>query len=342
MALVEVRGKLADAVEFGESTAVADILAAQPAAIPGFSPIGIGKPLTLAIEHVYVGRLPKIGTLFKHQPDVLLTSAAKALQQFDSAPRAINRLSKKVDNRTVLEFTAPEDGTPLVYYRNAMADETTTVTIEMVADSFSQVAFDQISKLTGQAAGIPIFAPASTYLLAGSVIAKVVGALGEKLIDGRPFFSSTLQIRFDTPGWEITQPRKALLNPTGTDSEFLGYEFPEDGYEIVKDGVPYAGDVPYVAVRIDGKLRPEYKDFGPKAVSSALMSRFFHLDQGGEAAESLMTALELYNDLQFAKRAGEVKKTLDGLTAGDPARTDLQNRYDALVKNIRDDRFKPA
>jgi hypothetical protein len=310
----------------------------------GFQPIGIGQPLSIEILHVYAGDVPS--TLLRRSPDVLITSAARAWTVVEAAPRALNRLAKGVSRRQVVEFPVVETGSRLVFYSKAMTEDSTSVTVEMIADSFPDEAFEQLSGLLGRAAGLPVFASASLYLTAGSLLTRAIGALGEKLIDGRPFFADTLEILFSTPGVEAAQPHKALLVNRGTEQEFRGkYEFAPRSYELVSknDGTPYQGPAPYVAVAIDGQKRPSYEKFAPALATAALLDRFHHLSgSDGQLAETLYGALELYSDMAFAKKAEQARTELGNTAEGTEEHARAEKLLAACLENIRNEAIRKA
>jgi hypothetical protein len=317
--------------------------AAEPTEV-GFQPIGIGRPLSIEILHVYAGDLPT--TVLRRTPDVLVTSAARAWTVVNAAPRALNRLAKDVGRRQVVEFPTVASGSRLAFYSKAMTEDSTSVTVEMVADSFPDEAFEQLSGLLGKAAGLPVFASASLYLTAGSLLTRAIGALGEKLVDGRPFFADTLDILFSTPGIEAAQPHKALLVNRGTEPEFRDYEFPPGSYELVSkaDGrLPYQGPAPYVAVAIDGQKKSSYEKFAPALATAALLDRFHHLSgSDGQLAETLYGALELYNDVAFARKAEQARAELGGIAPGTEEHARAEKLLAACLENIRNEAIRKS
>ena len=309
-----------------------------------FQPIGIGRPLSIEILHVYAGDLPT--TVFRRTPDVLITSAARSWTVVEAAPRALNRLAKDVERRQVIDFPSVDQGSRLAFYSKAMTEDSTSLTVEMIADSFPDEAFEQLSGLLGRAAGLPVFSSASLYLTAGSILTRALGGLGEKLIDGRPFFADTLEILFSTPGVEAAQPRKALLLNRGTEQEFRGkYEFAPDSYELVSkaNGAPYPGPVPYVAVAMDGQKKPTYEKFAPALATAALLDRFHHLSGAdGRLAETLYTALELYSDVTFAEKAEQARAELGNAAEGSEEHARAQKLLAACLENIRNEAIRKA
>jgi hypothetical protein len=77
-----------------------------------FEPIGIGKPLTIELRHVYTGKYPVPGFLDADK-DMMITTAMKSLATFNAAPRALNFVQKDVRAKTnTRSLPATADGTP--------------------------------------------------------------------------------------------------------------------------------------------------------------------------------------------------------------------------------------
>jgi hypothetical protein len=62
-------------------------------------------------------------------------------------------------------------------------------------------------------------------------------------------------------------------------------------------------------------------------------------EDGSTDAKLLVDALTLYNDFRYSREAGELKAALG--SAQGKEREDLQTRYNAIVKNIQAEVFKP-
>src|ERR1700691_6037168 len=58
-----------------------------PAKTIDFVPIGLGKPLTVQIRHIYTGDKAEG---FWGSKDMLVTSAMRSISTYDAAPRAVN------------------------------------------------------------------------------------------------------------------------------------------------------------------------------------------------------------------------------------------------------------
>lgn len=316
----------------------------------GFAPIGIGKPLSVNIQHIYVGKLTSFLDSFfslAGSPDILLTSSVKNDITLGSAPKAINLLRSKVkDFANVPILRASEIGCPLVYYSPAVVDSTICITLEFIDDSFSEKTFKQMGDLLGKASGLPIFAPASAYLLAGSILIKIIGEIGEALTDGKAFMIGDFPIRFDTPGISILQSGKILFMDNNDRDELLSQtEWQTDGYARIskQTGKPYKGNAPYISASLDGKERDDYKTFTPKLASTAILSRFFHSDQSSPVIDAVGKALDLYNNFDFHQKALREKGKMDSCADNQSEEyKKAETLYKAFLSNITNDLFKAA
>ncbi|MCL4180097.1 MAG: hypothetical protein KJ072_20410 [Verrucomicrobia bacterium] len=125
--------------------------------------IEIGKPLTVQLRHVYTGNKAKG---FWGDKDMLVVSAMKSLATYDAAPRAINYLVRKAtNNRNFRTPDATDAGTPLICYSPALAQSSSVVTVEVMFHGFPKETFDAVAQAFSMAAGLPVFAPASAYLV---------------------------------------------------------------------------------------------------------------------------------------------------------------------------------
>ena len=320
-----------------------------PAALD-FEPIGIGKPIGIEILTVYTGDAPSTA-IFGGKPDLLVTSAVKSVQTFDAAPRAINQIVQKINDNAYIVPSAVKEGAPIVYYSSSLVNTTTLCTFELVAETFQKKIFERISGLFSVAAGLPIFAPASAYLLAGSFLIKILADIGKALVESNPFLSADMNLKFDTPGFEASIARRAYLYNERDRGEFANYiavvkNIDSGGKQMAvlvhKDsGKEYKGNAPYIIVNIDGRERPELKDFTSKLASAALLERFYGTtDVAGKVVEAIDSAMKLYNDFTFQKKAEEIKKTLKSYSIDSDMYKKAKELFDAYNKNISNDLFK--
>ncbi|MEZ6235622.1 MAG: hypothetical protein R3B68_15660, partial [Phycisphaerales bacterium] len=183
------------------------VLARATGPVPGsggnkIEAIGVNRPLTIEIAYVHTG-IPTRGM----GDDLLVTSSVKKLPVYASAPRAVNALVPDLRKGMDTRFDALPanlNATPVVYHSPAQTERGVVVTIELVWNRFNNELVQRVAGFLGGAAGIPLFAPAGSYLLAGSVLLKSIGNLLERLIDGRALFADTLTLSLGRPGLEDT------------------------------------------------------------------------------------------------------------------------------------------
>lgn len=314
----------------------------EGALIP-FVDVGIGLPMTIRIHEAYPGKLPPKGVFGKR--GALVSSAVKGWHVFDAKPRALNFLKKTATRGQALELpSAVEHGTTLVFYSAAVPDRALTSTFEMAFDDVDPALFDTVGDIFAAAAGLPIFLSAAPYLLAASSLFKLGGQLGNRLFDSRAEFSATEPINLGLPGDPVARAGFVLVTQSAMDEATLaGLQIPETGKLIVKEtGDPYAGDIPYLVISLDGTPDSTLATFGATAVSAALLERFYNIREGGSGDAAMMIeALTLYNDLRNRTEAEKLKQQLADMPAGSAERVAVQKRFDALVKNIQNPELKP-
>lgn len=319
----------------------------------GFEPIGLGRPLAVELLAAWTGDAPGRSlidrALGRSKPDLLVVSAAKAPQDPGTAPRAINQLVKDIDDRVLYRPSALREGAPLMYYSPAVVDATTYLSVELVVDSFSGAALSTLGGLMASAAGLPVFAPAATWLLAGSVVARAGDRVGHALAETEPFLHASEDLRFDSAGFPVDLARFLVFADDRHLPELRGYRVRVDaegqgsarvGLVHARDGSEYRGDVPFVIASLDGREREEFEGFKPAHATAALLERFYGTDALGATADVLREAMTLWNDLEYRTQALELIDALEGMARGSDERKAAEKRLKALVKNIVTEAFR--
>ncbi len=320
------------------------MLASAPA--PGtFTPIGMGKPLTVQIRHVYTGEFPH-SSFFSPRKDMILTSAIKDITVYNAASRAVNFVRKSVPAASNFDSPkASEDGTPLVCYVPAITSPSSVLTLELVFDVFPDDFFGKLSSTFSNLSGIPIFLPSSGYLLAGSVLVKLVGNLGHALFDGKPAFDPNVSLDFDVPGVPpITADFRVVCN---SDFDPTPFHFVPGKGLVDQAGKTYSGIAPYIVLSLDGKEQPHFANFTQTVASASLLKQFFDVQDGSSAVlDTFVDAMRLLNDSKLRTEADKVQAQIDTLiTGGADANSDdvksLKERKKALAANILAEVLKP-
>ncbi len=340
-------------INFSTGTVTTDeVLTARKDAAPDFQPVGIGKPLSIEIAGIYTGDAPS--TALGQPPSLLVASAVKSLVTYDAAPRAINQLFHKIQDATYYLPSALTEGCPVVYYTPALADETLLVSFELVAETFKKSTTALLSKLLAGAGGLPVFAPASLYLIAGSAVVKIAGDLGKLVLQKAPFLHDDLNLRFATPSMEPSIAHATVIYNQKDEAELINCKVgsvgasPRERLALIdpQTGLEYAGSAPYMVALIDGRTRPDLAGFSPRLASAALLERFYNAsgDTDGKLDEIFTAAMELYNDYTFRVKADDLKAQIAALDpqadtyAAEKAR--LEKLMAACKGNVRNEALK--
>ncbi|MEL6720100.1 MAG: hypothetical protein AAFP82_15415 [Bacteroidota bacterium] len=285
---------------------------------------------------------------------MLVVSGAKAFNTFGRAPRAINQLVQKVEDNQYLQPGAFTQGSPIVYYTPAVDISTTLCSFELVADSFNNEVFDIIGRLFSSAAGLPIFAPISGYLLVGGALVKMAGKLSSAIFETAPFLREDIAFRFETPGVPILQAKQMVICNEREKAEFMAYQ-PGLTNEVGgnkrpvlvhrQTGKPYRGNAPYMMISVDGRKRDALKEFTPKLASAAMIEKFYGSSLEVQEMDVLEEAMLLFNDFHYYKKAKDLEQSLMGIDGNtlDPNSEDFRKAtklLNAYVNNIRNEVFR--
>jgi hypothetical protein len=306
-----------------------------------FQPTGLGKPLAIWITSAHAGELGG-GSFWRGHRGVLVSSAIKSWVTPDAQPRALNIIKQRVDqNATIGLPSATEPGSPLVFYSPAAVDRRLLLTVELAFDNVDEGLFKGLGGIFDAAGGLPVFATAQPYLLAASALFKMGGAFANRLFDSRAEFSATENITLalqDGTGFA----GYLVMTRTPAERKELqdGFSVSDEGTLVDKNGQPYNGGIPHVVVALDGRAEHSFEKFSAAAVSASLLQKFYNIREDGATDAKLLTdALTLYNDFRYNREAASLKSDLAAATG--KSKEELQLRYDALVKNIKDEAFKP-
>ena len=312
--------------------------------ITPFKPIKIGLPLTIEIRHVYTGKFPEPGWGGKEK-DMLVTSAMKHnIGAIDASPRAINILEKKVLPKYSTDgLSVTTKGTPLVYYSPALIEKNSVLKLEVGFDDFPKEFFDAISNVLIQASGIPIFMAANSYLVAGGIIAKLAGDIGERLFEKPPVLGAKEKIFFERSGESIPiADFRVVTNDNSIDEDLLKQlKFDVNKGLVDEAGRPYDGDEPYMVISLDGGKNEEYKGFTPTVASTALIEKFYGIvqDEQKKPLDLFIDAAQLYSDFSLRCRADDLEEKLKNPNSDDYEKT--KQLYNALRENIKNKDLKP-
>lgn len=317
--------------------------------LPSFTPIGIGEPLSVEILCVYTGDAPQ--TFFGGRKDLLVVSGVKGVQTHGEAPRAINQMEEKIGDNQYLQPGAFTQGSPIAYYTPAVDISSTFCSFELISDSFKEETFNMVARLFSTASSLPVFAPQGMYLMAGSMIVRMAADLGSALLESAPFLKGTIPFRFDTPDVPISRAKQLVICNERDTQKLLGYApgLIRDGNGNQRPalmdkatGRRYEGNAPYIIVSIDGRTRPELEDFAPRLASAALLEKFYGQQREEQVVDVLDTAMRLYNDYNYHKKAVDLQQRMSLLDPTSEEFLKKEKLLRAYLKNIQLELFQVA
>lgn len=305
-----------------------------------FKPIDFARPLSIVIRRIYTGKYPE-KHLFSDRKPMLISSSVKDITTTSAGARALNVLKNGVAPKSVFNGPgAAEEGTALVYYSPAVTSPFITVGMTMVFEDFDQELFDRAAKLFSASAGVPIFMPAASYLLAASSVIKLAGDVGNQILNGHPVLNENLQIDFSFGGAGLPQPGFWIFSSGMLETSKYQFD-PMKGLIQQSNSSPYDGADPVVVVTADGAAVEGVSNFTPLLASATLLGRFFNQKEGSEVAvDTVLDAVKLVNDLTFRKKAEETKTRLMALPAASPERQKLEDALKAFNQNIGESRLQ--
>lgn len=315
-----------------------------------FTPIGIGKPLSLQIMSIYTGDAPK--KTLGGAKDLLIASATKYIHLSNAQPRAINQVYRKVTSRKLYGPSAFDEGCPIIYYSPAVEADSIVSSVEIMASKFDKQGYDTISGFLGKAGLTPLFAPHTSSLMLGASMVNIAGKLGKSLLNKKdPYLRDDIIIEFNTPDLVASYSELIVICNNRDKRTFRDAYTPvsvkekHSSREVYlknkQTGEPYDGAAPYMIVSLDGRERKELNDFQPKLASAALMQEFYSEERAtSEATVLLDDAMGLYNDFTFHNKANELKAKLKKMSTNSK-NYDLElARFKAFQKNIQHKKFK--
>lgn len=312
-----------------------------------FKKLGIGEPINIRLETVYVGDLVPGSSMRKR--DVLVVSGIKSSRNFESVGRAVNLIHDDATDFGYLSPGAFREGSPIVYYKKSLTDDAIVISFELISDTFKEDTFAKIQSLFQNAGGLPIFVPASTYLLAGSFLVGMISDLGKAFKESAPSLADDLELTFGVSGRPDFQEGVYSFVGKKHSEELDEYE-PKlvsvnnrNSYRMVHKttGEIYKGNAQYILVLIDGSEKPMLEDFEPKLASASLIEKYYPTKDGfGTNTKEILEALTLYNDLEYKKKAETMKLKLISMSPEDSNYSAFKDLFNAYRNNIRQKEFK--
>jgi hypothetical protein len=330
------------AMSDGNRLCVGDFLEARRAMsdIDPYQGVGIGKPLTVTLETVYVGDYPDTVRWVpgRQSGDVLVTSAHKPFYAIEAAPRVVHMLKPDAPRNKVLEVTATELGSGLLYYLPAVTEPSIVFTVELSVDrDLNKELGASLSKAVTAAGALPIFATQAPYLLAAGALIPIAESAVGLLMRPQFFYTETVDLNFSRPGLAKAQPGRLVMYPEEAEQQLISTTYlGDDGrLKMRTDHTTYTGASPYVVISLDGTEEAAYEKWAAASASAALISRFHKPDELVATALNVVTdGLGLYNDMHYRKAAEDALDRAEQATS-DAEKKKYRERYTAYRKNVQ-------
>lgn len=309
-----------------------------------FSPLDIGKPMTIKLVTVYAGNY-KNG-LFRNKKDMIVTSRIKAPHIPEEAQRAVHQIYIGMPEKVAVMPGPGNYGTPLIYCAPAFVDDGMMINLEFKIDNFNEGQMKAAGNILSVLGTIPIFSTASGILLFAGAAVKQAAPLINTLAEKKPWLS----FNFDTPIREAG--RKALeagfyrIINQADEAEFKDYEIALSGNnqpELRKKGARdtfYRGDRPYAIISINGEMADEHAGFSPALASAAILQKFYGIRENGAIDEDIKGLLNLSNDYYFHQKIERLTNRLKTAEEGSEEYKQMQEKINAYKKNLQTDIFK--
>ena len=305
------------------------------------TPIGLGKPLSIRALSLYPGR--------DNHRQLLMSSAVKSSTTFEAKPRALNYVFKDVEGYNLLRPDPAENGSGIVFYSPSVLDDSIDVQVRFAFDDFD---YDTVKKwfdVAYQAAGLPVFAVATSLGGPGGAAAgksilyfaeqatKVVLNAIDRLVDGDNDWVATgkVSLDFGTSGIQESKPGYWLFFGDGDPAQVIApidgdldhqdwatrstaYRVDTTNGTLVYADKPeqvVADDTPYVLTYVNGAEEDALTGWQATAVSAALAKKF--LSTSGDAIGDIGKLLE---GLQRHEDGDPILRTRRGTQEGGPVR----------------------
>lgn len=293
---------------------------------------------------MYTGDVPRFGV--RGKADVLVTLQVGVLHQHATATQAtIHHLQENVRENQTLLPSAAQAGSSVVYHSPILEDRNLSIDLRMDFDTFDGSNVKSVASLAQEAGALPLFAPASGFLLAGGILLKAFADLATALgKSSRQYKTEPLYFQGPNPN---RQGAGYLVFHEGEDLDYYKAKWSRnaaDECELVvyhpTSGEIYQGDRSYVVVSVDGAERPELADFQVKKAAAEQLQRFQDTESTTKATtDFLLDAIRLIQDKAYYEQALELQSKLDG-EIPDDERQPLKEQLHRYKDNIVNDVFK--
>jgi hypothetical protein len=334
----------------------------------GFEKIGIGKPLLIKLESVYLG--PD-----KRGKDVLVTSQVKDPLSIAAGVMSMNMAKYDVKDRAIIDVGV-DAGSVVVYYSPAATDDVLNLAVNLKFDGFDVRRVQKIISAAAGVAGLPAFiaggalagpvgaASGQALVEAASAGASLAVSIVDRLLDAKDMVSLDWELNLNdrthplaTAGWVLLYPetKRDSGKPTHWGSGYTSTQSSQPGevsltvngdeFTIGDDGTlrsvddpstPYRGDFPYAVISVNGHAETKLKKWKPAAVTAGLTARFLQQQSDDKILDQVSDAFGAYSDVMILRDAKTISAEYDA-EKNAKKKAELKTKLDALIKSIQDD-----
>lgn len=301
-----------------------------------FADVGFGKPMSIVLRYVYTGQHLQEATGSNSIP-MLLKSSINDISTFGAFTRALNMLKQRIGQKSRPcgpDFN--EAGTALIYYTPAITSQRIAITIELILRDFDSHLFSIASQLFSSLSGIPIFQPASAYLMGASTVVKLADDIGQSILNEKPTVQQQFTLDFALDGATILVPSIWIVSQNPID--LAGYTFHAvEGLVSRGKRKPYDGEEPYVALSIHSRMQQTLSNFTPLLVTASILAQLYNQKDGiAVGTGSILSGVTLVGDLINRKKAEDVQQRLAVVQPGSRDYSMLNSQLAVFSANIRE------
>jgi len=300
------------------------------------------NPLFLEIKKVYVGNLGM------DKASLLVTSNVKSHETHDAAPKAIHMFRPSINNRSTISPSADDCASPIIYYSPAVLSDP-IFTFDIVIEKKGEKVLKEMGKIINTAKDVPLFAPAKTFLVIGSMVVNIIDDLSDFIWSNNP------KLHFDCPidldEMEKEKPMlSAMLIRNEEDADYFSDRYVVKfgslgqgifGWRLMdkKTNKEYDGEKPCMIVEVETSLDEGLKDYSSKLATAAQLQSFFNQkEESATISDVFGKAINLYNDASYYREITQEKKKLNGNLSVEEKRK-IEERIEAYKKNMQTDDF---
>lgn len=306
----------------------------------------LGDPLHIEIACIYTGN-----SAAKRKRDFMIVSATKGSGSFNAQPKALNQLYENLGSFEYKGPSAFQQGSTTVYYTPSYTGESLDVSFQVIDDNFDASIVSKLKQLFNAAGNMPLFAPASSILMAGSQVLDIANSLAKHFLESSPFIDDSFRLRQDEKYRNLLDFRVVWANTV--DSQTL--DSLNEAYKVVirepdnlpilvsRDAsvTPYQGEHAFIIVHLGNKSVQALEDFQATHASAAILEQFYPKDNAmSSIGNSLGEAMKVFNDLNTLNQIRGVERDLKLEDTNSEKYVESQKQLNALKKKMMTSEFQ--